>query len=273
MEKNHYIPQLAKIKRIVQETPDVKTFFVNNVNKKNSFTPGQFLQVSVFGIGEAPVSISSAPDEELLQFTLRCVGKVTNELCRLKEKEFVGLRGPFGNGFNIEELKGKNLLFIGGGLGIAPLRSLLRYCLSQRANFKNIYLLYGARNERDLVYKQELNSFKENSSLICHISVDQASPSWKGDVGVVTNLLDKIKVTSTNTAALICGPSAMMRFCVPKLLKLKMNKKSIFLSIERHMKCGIGKCGHCYIGEYFVCKDGPVFRFSDLEAIKPEQIF
>ena len=270
MEKNYYIPQVVKIKRVIQEAPDVRTFFIN---KKNHFIPGQFLQVSVFGVGEVPISISSAPEEDYLQFTVKRVGRVTDELFKLQRKDSLGVRGPFGNGFNIKELEKKNLIFVAGGLGIGSLRSLFRYCLNQRKKFSNVSLLYGARTPQDIIYEQELKSLSKETDIATYLTVEKAESSWEGNVGVVTDLLRDIKIKPRNTIALICGPSVMMRFCVNKLLKKGMVKKSILFSLKRHMKCGIGKCGHCYIGEYFVCKDGPVFTLSDLEKLKPEQVF
>lgn len=265
---NLYIPKVIRIGHIFKETPDIKTFFFKY---PLDFIAGQFLEVSCFGIGEAPISISSSPDEEFLRISVKCIGSVTQGLCNLKEKDSLGIRGPFGNGFGLKELEGKNLIFIAGGVGMAPLRSLLKFVLSKKRNKANsMVLLYGARRPQDMLYKKELEDWAKYIKVL--LTVDNPDAKWKGRVGVVTQLLNEIQITPLKTKAVLCGPAIMMRFATAKLSELGMNSSNIMLSLERHMKCGVGKCGHCYIGDKFVCRDGPVFTYEELNRLIPVEI-
>lgn len=270
MKNNNYVPCLAKIEHVFLETPEIKTFYLKS---PLDFSPGQFLEVSCFGIGEAPISICSSPKEECLKISFKRMGSVTQGLFNLKEKDSLGIRGPFGRGFPLESLKKKNLIFIAGGIGIAPLRSLLKFILSRRqtkADISSIALLYGARSPQDLLYKKELETWKKFIKVL--ITVDKPDAQWKGNVGVVVKLLDEIRMDLSNSLAFICGPEIMMRFTVARLIALGMRASSIILSLERYMKCGMGKCGHCYIADKFVCRDGPVFTYEQLNNLKPVQI-
>ena len=269
MEKNYYIPQIVKIKRVVAEAVDTKTFFIN---KKSDFTPGQFLQVSALGLGEVPISLSSAPAEDHMQLTFKRKGRVTEALFQLGKNDELAIRGPFGNGFKIDELKGKNLIFIAEGLGFSSLRSLFVYCIQKRTKFSNITLLYGAESAEDLLYREEMKALSDVPNISVHLSVKKPGSSWCNEVGKVADLLSKLTIRSTNTVALISGSSLTMNSCIKKLLKKGMKKKSIFLHLERNMQCGVGKCGHCYMDKYFVCKDGPVFAFSDLDNLNQGEI-
>ena len=281
---NDYIPRVVKIERIIKETADTKTFYLPASAIKLSagshlrrekcpldFKPGQFLEISYFGIGEAPVSISSAPDEDFLKLTFKRVGCVTTSLFNLKEKDSLGIRGPFGNGFPLEQPDQKDLVFIAGGIGVAPLRSLLKFILSKKeTKVSSISFLYGARSPDDLLYKKELDYWGKSIKLL--LTVDKPDVQWKERVGVVTQLLDEIRINPLKTMVFLCGPAMMLRFTTAKLTELGVPAADIFLSLERHMKCGLGKCGHCYIADKFVCKDGPVFTLEQLNSLVPMEI-
>ena len=265
---NTYLPKIVKIERIVRETPDIKTFYFKY---SIDFTPGQFLEISCFGLGEAPISIASSPDENFLKISFKRIGNVTDGLFKLKEKDCLGLRGPLGKGFPLDDLKGKILVFIAGGIGIAPLRSLLKFLLSKnKAEADSVVLLYGARTPQDMLYKKELEAWSKSIKVL--LTVDKPDSKWTGKVGVVTQLLNKVDVEPEKTKVFICGPEIMMRFTIEKLIKLKVNPADIILSLERYMKCGVGKCGHCYIADKFVCQDGPVFTYAQLNNLIPVQI-
>jgi len=263
---NNYIPQVVKIERVVRETPDVNTFYLR---LPLDFTPGQFVEVSCFGKGEVPISIASSPQEELLRLSFKRMGSVTGGLFDFKTNDAVGIRGPFGNGFPLLQLEDTSLIFIAGGIGIAPLRSLLKTMLLKDVG-NNITLLYGARSPEDMLYKNELTTLTKNTKVL--LTVDKPNAQWKGRVGVVPQLLGGIKFDPLKTKAFICGPEIMMRFTTARLIELGMPPANIILSLERYMKCGLGKCGHCYIADKFVCRDGPVFTYEQLNRLVPEEI-
>lgn len=266
--KNDYIPQVVKIERSVSQTPEIKTFYLK---RALDFTPGQFLEVSYFGAGEAPISISSSPREESLRITFRRSGDVTKALFNLKKNDSLGIRGPFGNGFSLAGLEQKNLIFIAGGLGLAPLRSMLKFILARKDNRpKSIALLYGARSPQEMLYKKEFREWGKDVNLI--LTIDNPESGWSGRTGVVTELLNEIKIDPQNTIAYVCGPGIMIHFVSEKLLKLGIDSSNIIVSLERYMKCGVGKCGHCYIADKFVCRDGPVFSYRQLDHLIPAEI-
>lgn len=265
---NPYIPKVVRIECVSQETQDVKTVCLKH---QLDFIPGQFLEVSCFGIGEAPISISSGPQEKLLQITFKSIGSVTESIFNLKSKDSIGIRGPFGKGFPLQQLEGKNLIFIAGGVGLAPLRSLLKFILSKQENkFGSIVFLYGCRTPQDMLYKKDLENWAKYIQVL--LTVDNPDARWKGRVGVVTQLLNEIKIEPLLTKAILCGPAIMMRFATARLVELGIQPSDIILSLERHMKCGVGKCGHCYIADKFVCRDGPVFTYEDLNSLVPMEI-
>lgn len=265
---NLYIPKVIRIEHVSEDAPNTKTI---SLKYPLDFIPGQFLEVSCFGIGEAPISISSAPHEELLKISFKRVGSVTEGLFDLKKNDTLGIRGPFGRGFPLEQIEGKNLIFIAGGMGLAPLRSLLKFIFSRKNKPSgNIILLCGSRTPQDMLYKKDLEDWSEHIKVL--LTVDSADTSWRGRVGVVTELLNEITIDPLTTKALICGPSIMMRFAAARLLELGMNPMDILLSLERCMKCGMGKCGHCYISNKFVCLDGPVFTIRELDDLVPMEM-
>lgn len=271
METNPFTPEPARIVRTYYLTDDVKFFQVRivDVEKALSFRyrPGQFAMLSVLGTGEAPFSISSPPSRPgLLEFCIRRSGTVTNALFRLKENSLIGLRGPYGNGFPVEEMKGKDIIIVVGGLGAAPLRSVLLYALDNRDQFGKVSVLYGAKRPAEMLFREEYFSLKERGDLDCHLAVDaDDTGAWKENIGVVTTLFPLLnKVDSSNTFALVCGPPVMYKFVIRELIKLDIPKHQILMTLERRMKCGVGKCGHCAIDYIYTCLDGPVFTYWDV---------
>lgn len=263
MEVNELLPKTVKILESFHETSDTKTFIIENPTGKIPI-PGQFYMLSVFGYGEFPVSFGYADEKEIL-ITVKAVGSATKALYELSPGSIIGIRGPYGNGFPIEELRGKNIVLIGGGIGIPPLRSVIEYILQNREKFGYVQLLYGARSPKDIVYKEKLiNEWPKKIDI--RLTVDIGDENWKGHVGVVTTLFDQI--IYLDSLFLIVGPEVMMKYSVLELKKREIHDSQIYLSLERRMKCGIGVCGHCNLGRYYVCKDGPVFRYDTISSEK-----
>jgi NAD(P)H-flavin reductase len=272
-KSNIYLPYMAKIVQIKQETPDIKTFKLKFLDKtlgdSFNYIPGQFIEFSVFGEGEAPFCISNSPTRKsLIECSVKKMGRVTQALHELDIGETVGIRGPYGNGFPVEDLKSKNLLFVGGGIGLAPLRSLINYCLDNRDKFKTITIVNGARTSKDLVYKDEYQIWKESRDVHLHLTIDCQEENWTCMVGVVPKVLEEINPTCENSLAIVCGPPIMIRFTIPTLMKLGFCESAIITTLEMKMKCGLGKCGRCNIGHMYVCKDGPVFTYTRLKDLK-----
>jgi len=263
------IPFEAVIRKIKKETRDVFTLTLwikDRVVRKNyKFTPGQFNMLSVPGIGECAISISSASWREHIKHTIRVAGDVTTALSSLKVGQTIGLRGPFGRGWPMERLKGKDIIIIAGGIGIAPFRSLIRQIISEKDAEAGCFVLYGAKSPKDIVYRNELPLWSEIINL--SVTVDKADPEehWAGDIGLVTNLLKKIEITPERTLALICGPEIMMKASLGELISKGIPEGSIYLSLERHMNCAMGICGHCMLGPKYVCRDGPVFPYPEIQ--------
>jgi len=269
------LPRLYRIQRVHLETDDTFTLHLLPAQDEmgSSFAPGQFNMLYVFGTGEVPLSISSNPsDSPLLQHTTRAVGTVTKAMRRLGRGAMVGIRGPFGSSWPLEQAVGRNVLVVAGGIGLAPLRPAIYQLIAQRERFQRVVLLYGTRSPEDILYRQELEHWRGKFDLEIQVTVDRAASTWRGNVGVVTTLIGRSPIDPLNTVALVCGPEIMMRFSVIELEKRGLAAQHIYLSMERNMKCGIGFCGHCQFGPLFVCKDGPVFRFDRIEAVlgKPE---
>ena len=261
---NPYIPNIAVIQGVREETPDTRTFRLKLREGEFTFTPGQFIELSVLGYGEAPFSVTSSPlNREYFEITVRKVGILTSALFKLGKGAMVGVRGPFGRGWPIEEMKGMNVLMIGGGIGIAPLKPVIEYILANRKDYGEVILLYGARTPSDIVYKRELEEWK--NTIDVHLTVDRGDEKWKGRVGVVTVLFDEIEVDPKETYSIQCGPPIMMHFVTKKLVELGFSGDRIFLSLERLMKCGMGFCGHCTVSGRYVCKEGPVFSYSEIK--------
>ena len=274
--ENPYLPAEAEILDVKKQTPDTKTFRMAFRDKRRQrefeFKPGQFNVVGVFGVGEAPFSLCSDRfDKSAFEHTIRNVGMVTGFLDRLKKGETVFVRGPYGNGWPIEEAREKNVLIVAGGIGLPPLRPVLYHIMKQRKEFGKVEILYGARTPGDLIFTDEFEDFRKIGDFSLTVDAVPQGVEWKHNVGVVTTLFDRMGSKPKDTVVMTCGPEIMMHFVVLGLLKLGFEAGQIYVSMERRMKCGIGKCGHCQIGPKFVCKDGPIFRYSDAKDL-PDKI-
>ena len=271
---NIYLPKLAVVDRVVDEIAEVKTFYWHFLDRAEQqafaqFRPGQFAQVSLFGVGEFPLSLPPSPTEGETFFTARRVGSGTNALHELKAGDQFAVRGPYGNGFPMEEYHGKNLIFVAGGIGLIPLRSCIIYALAHREKFARIQIFLGARTPRDLMYRANLAEWERSAGVECHLTVDRATEGWTGNVGVVGSLFKKpgVTVPVENTVAFVCGPPVMFRFVIKDLLAMGLGERQIVSTLERYMKCGVGKCGHCCIGVAYVCVDGPVFTYEQIKKL------
>lgn len=262
------IPIPFHVHRVRKETGDTYTFELKEEKVDFPFAPGQFNMLYAFGTGEVPVSISGDPTRpQTLIHTLRTVGNVTQALGRLKKGDPVGIRGPFGSHWPVEESLGNDIVIIAGGIGLAPLRPAIYRLLADRDKFGKISILYGARTPADLLYLRELEHWRGRFDLEVQVTVDSSRRGWGGHVGVVPKLISKITFDPFHTTAMICGPEIMMRFTVPELKKCGLEDENIYVSMERNMKCAVGFCGHCQYGPFFICKDGPVFRFDRIQFI------
>lgn len=262
---NPYMPRPAKITEIIQETVDVKTFKLELMEGRGmNFTPGQFIMISVLGVGEAPFAIASNPRRyEHIEISVKSVGNVTKALHKLRVGDLVGVRGPLGKGFPIQDLKDKNILLIAGGTGLLGITALAWYIYEWRSQFGDVKLLYGARTPNAILRLRDLEIWSKKLEI--HLTVDRADSSWKGHVGLVTSLLDIISFSPENTVAIICGPPMMLKATYERLISLNFSPTRIYVSLERQMKCGIGKCGRCMLSNgMFVCQDGPVFRCDQI---------
>ena len=258
-------PASVPIVRVTRETRDTFTLRFDMSDRPGGlpFAPGQFNMLYVFGVGEVPISISGDPGRpQELVHTVRAVGAVTGAMRALKRGEHLGIRGPFGHGWPMEEATGRDVLVIAGGLGLAPLRPVVYDVLRRRARFRRVAVLYGARTPEDLLYRRELERWRGRFDARVLVTVDRANPAWGGRTGVVTALFDALGLDASTTVAMICGPEVMMRFTVRELTARGLAEDRIYVSLERNMKCAIGLCGHCQYGPLFVCKDGPVHRFD-----------
>lgn len=264
------VPQAWCVRRSWWETDDSFTFELEPQNGRPTFPflPGQFNMLYVFGIGEVPISISGfSAKAEMLVHTVRAVGPTTRAIGNLKRGAPVGVRGPFGSCWPVEQAKGKDLLIVAGGIGMAPLRPVVYEVLARRQEFGRVCLLYGTRTPDDILYAKELQKWGKRTDLETLVTVDRASQDWTGNVGVVTTLIAKAHFEPEHTLAMVCGPEVMMRFTVRELQTRGMRTDSIHISMERNMKCAVGFCGHCQFGPTFICKDGPVFRYDKIERL------
>ncbi|MBN2547722.1 MAG: FAD/NAD(P)-binding protein [Anaerolineales bacterium] len=271
VEDTLYMPVMARIQRVEQLTALEKLFTLElPAGMSLGHRPGQFVEVSILGVGEAPISISSSPSRSngVFELCVRRVGNVTSAMHRLEAGAMVGIRGPFGRGFPYEKFRGKDILFAPGGLGLAPLRSLINQVIDERALFGRVIILYGARSPSEMLFTTELAEWANRSDLEVHITVDRGDDNWKGSVGVITTLFRKISINPRNTVAATCGPPIMYRFVLMELLGKGISNGNIYLSLERHMKCGVGKCGHCQINHVYACQSGPVFPYSEIMGME-----
>lgn len=272
--QNPYVPNIATIRNIRDVTSDIKSFTIEfdypELKEKWTFKPGQFVEISAFGYGEVPISIASSPTTKgQFEVAVRNSGKVTAALHKMKIEDKVGVRGPYGNSWPYEKLRGKNVTIVAGGIGLAAVTNILRYLIANRLDYKKIQLLYGAATPDALVFTDEYEKWRK-AGVDVHITVDRRTPGWTGNVGVVTGLfndhpapeLEKIEVPN-DAILIVCGPPIMINFACQDLVSIGFKPENIYISLEGHMKCGIGKCGHCNIGTKYVCKDGPVFTYAE----------
>lgn len=274
MKNDPLIPMLAQVTAIRVDTPDVKTFRVVDLNGRKPFEhiPGQCAMLSMPGVGEALFSITSSPTEpEYLEFSIKKCGCVTSWLHAMEPGQQITLRGPYGNGFPVDtDFAGKDLLFIAGGIGLAPLHSVINYCRHYRQNYGKIDIVYGSRSREDLVDFQEiLEQWCAEEGISVHLTIDRVQEGWDGHVGFVPNYVKELGF-STDKTVVMCGPPVMIKFTLAGLTELGFAKEQIYTTMELKMKCGLGKCGRCNIGAKYVCKDGPVFRFDELDALPDE---
>jgi len=264
------LPRPYRVLRVRHEIPDTFTLDLAPEDEGDipSFATGQFNMLYVFGIGEIPISISGDPTKpEPLVHTIRAVGTVSGMMQKLKPKDMIGVRGPFGSHWPIEQAEGKDMVIVAGGIGLAPLRSVIYQVLAQRERYGRVSLIYGARTPEDILYRKECERWQKQSNLDISITVDRGTSSWHGSVGLVTKLIPRASFDPSNTIALVCGPEIMMRFSILELEKRGIPAEKIFLSMERNMKCAIGFCGHCQYSGRFVCKDGPVFSYRSVQDL------
>ncbi|MBO3799262.1 MAG: FAD/NAD(P)-binding protein [Thermoproteota archaeon] len=266
--ENPYIPVFAKVVNVRDENPTTKTFTLSTVNgEAMRFRPGQFDIVSYFGVGESAFSICSSPEEkDVFENTVRRVGRVTTALFNAKPGDVLGVRGPYGKPWPLEKAAGNDLILIAGGMGLAPLRPVIHYIAKHRDLYGSVDILYGARTPGDMIYTYEFDSWRNIPNTRLYLTVDYVPPevSWEHNVGVVTELLRYVKPRMRYTTVFICGPEVMMKFASQMLLRIGFYPSEVYLSLERRMKCGVGKCGHCQIGYKYVCKDGPVFNLDEI---------
>ncbi|MHB1665699.1 MAG: FAD/NAD(P)-binding protein [bacterium] len=268
--ENIYLPKLAVIKEIIQETPDTKTVRLTVDGGIIDYLPGQFGEFSCIGEGESTFGFASSPlRKDSFEFSFRTAGRATTGINGLNVGDNIGFRGPYGNFFNTDKMKGKDIIFIGGGIGMAPVKSILEYCIDERNNYGKMTVLYGARTVMDLMYKNGIEEWKASPNTDVVITVDPGgeTPDWKGRVGFVPTILEELPVKGNNAIAVVCGPPIMIKFVLKSLEKMGFNKEDIITTLENRMKCGLGKCGRCNIGSVYVCKEGPVFTAKDLESL------
>ncbi|HVP17710.1 MAG TPA: FAD/NAD(P)-binding protein [Spirochaetia bacterium] len=270
--RNIYVPEIADLVRVEKMSPLETLFEVRLPGGRGlGHQPGQFVQVSLLGIGEAPISISSSPlARETFELVVRDVGNLTSALHRLKAGDRIGIRGPFGKGFDVEQFLGKDVVFVAGGIGLPPLRSLINTMLhpGRRGDFGRIIVLYGTRTPAEFIFNEERASWENSRDLEYHVTVDRATAGWSGHVGVITTLIPDLTLDVANTVAVICGPPVMYKFAILALRSKGLRDEQIYVSLERKMKCGVGKCGHCQINNIYVCQEGPVFNYGKIKDLK-----
>lgn len=272
---NPYLPEIATVVEIIQETPNIKSFRVRfddeEVMKNFSFAPGQVGQLGIFGVGEATFAINSSTSEkDFLQFSVMKAGEVTRALHELNVGDKVGVRAPLGCGFPVEAWKGKKILYIMGGIGSAALRATINYTLERRSDYDEITILYGARSPEDLTYKYNIEEWEARDDINAVITVDREFPGWNKRVGFVPAVLEELAPNPANTIAITCGPPIMIKFVLQSLQKLQFADDQIYTTLEKRMKCGIGICGRCNLGPKYVCVDGPVFSMAELRELPDE---
>lgn len=275
-EHSLYEPKLAEVTFIKQLTEKEKLYRLRLRNGDQlTFSPGQFIEISLFGIGEAPISLASSPTRNgCFELGIRAVGNVTRALTRLNVGAVVGVRGPFGNGFPLAKLKGRDLLLVAGGVGLFPLRSMIQYAVDNRNYFGEVFILYGCREPAEQLFQQELRELRQRDDFHLLESVDRCPSDavWEGNIGVITTLLPQIEINPKLTAALVVGPPVMYRYVVLECIRKGLAEDQIYMSLERRMKCGIGFCGHCQINNTYVCQEGPVYSYEQIRKLKGTEV-
>jgi len=270
LKDSEYEIKKGKILRVKKITDLEKLFEIVLPGGENlNHEPGQFVMVSLLGVGEAPFSVSSSPTKlGSFELVVRNVGKLTNALNRLKAGDEVGIRGPFGNGFPVHILDGSDLLFVAGGIGIVPLHSLINYAIDNRRDFGKVNILLGCNRPEDMLFSDELDEWTKRLDVNFECTVDRADSGWKGNIGLITSLIPGINLIPERTFAFVVGPPIMYKFVVAKLLEKEIPERQILISLERHMKCGLGKCGHCQINGIYCCQEGPVFSYDKIKDMR-----
>jgi NAD(P)H-flavin reductase len=272
-KKDIYLPQLARVADISQMNATEKYLRLAMEDGPFDYIPGQFVEVSIAGIGEAPITISSSPTQgDSFELVVRKIGRVSGAIHNLQRGDKVGIRGPLGNGiYPVEETKGRNLVFICGGIGLVPQRSFINYVLDHRSDYGDVAILQGTKSYDLRLFTSEIDAWSRRGDVQVLETLDEADARWKGNVGVVTRLVSKVETDLKSATILVCGPPIMYKFVLMALAEYEAPHANIFLNLERKMKCGVGKCGHCQINHAYVCMSGPVFRYSDLASL-PEAI-
>lgn len=269
---NPLVPGIVRVVDIIEETPDVKNFIVTTEDGGIPFPvmPGQLCMVSMLPIGEGMFSVSWQGDDHL-QFAIKKVGLLTDALHEIEPGQMLGVRGPYGNGFPVDACKGKDMLFIGGGIGLAPLRSFIKYCFKHRSDYGKIQIIYGSRSYADLCFKKELfEDWPKEPDTEVYVTIDNPEEAWKGNVGFVPSYLKEINPSPEGRIAVTCGPPIMIKYVLENLEAMGYSDTQVITTLEMRMKCGIGKCGRCNIGSEFICLDGPVFDLAQLKQLPPE---
>jgi NAD(P)H-flavin reductase len=269
VEATYLLPEPWTVRSVVKETPDTFTLDLTAPQgASDSFQPGQFSMLWVFGVGELPISISGDPSVPgALTYTVRSVGPATKQLVSRKPGETLGVRGPYGTGWPVDIARGRDVLIVAGGIGLAPLRPVIYHVLRNRDQYRRLVIVYGARSPRDILFRKELASWAKQKDTQVLSTVDYGGVSWHGRVGVVTSLLKFVRLQPHETTAMVCGPEIMMRFVARELASKGLDPENLYMSMERHMKCAVGLCGRCQWGQHFICKDGPVFPFSRIAPL------
>ena len=265
-----YQPVMAEIKEVKRLTGQETYYRIEMPDREDlGHTPGQFVELSIFGVGEAPFSVSSSPTlKGSFELGVRRAGMLTDVLLRQQPGTKVGIRGPFGHGIDVEKFKGRDVLIVAGGIGLVPMRSMINYVIDNRDDFGKLIICYGSKSDQDLLFADELKQWADDPAIDYHVTVDQGSEAWKGNIGVITTLIPGLDLDLPNTVCCICGPPVMYRFVLLALKSKGLLEDNIYMSLERRMKCGVGKCGHCQINHSYVCQDGPVYHYPDIKSLQ-----
>jgi len=264
-----YSPVMAEIVKVERMSDLENLYTIRLPEGELGHKPGQFVELSIFGVGEAPFSISSSPTHRgEFELGIRRVGMLTEVLSRMQPGQKVGIRGPFGNGIDVEKFKGQNVLIVAGGIGLVPMRSMINYVIDNPRDFGTLHIVYGSRTDADLLFRDETARWAADPKIDFHVTVDRGSQGWKGHTGVITTLIPGLKLDLENTVCCVCGPPIMYRFALLALKSRGLPERNIYMSLERRMKCGVGKCGHCQINSTYVCQDGPVYHYPDIKNLQ-----